>query len=55
MHSLLALRMKQCSAESIETGRQNQDYYSGGFMPRIDEGLRELEEFQKASWGRVGY
>jgi len=44
------------TTEPIETGRRNQDWYGGGgFMPRTEDGLRELEEFQRSVWGRVGY
>ncbi len=32
------------TTESIETGRRNQDWYGGGgFMPRTEEGIRELD------------
>ena len=48
--------IKWRAAETIETGKRNQDWYGGGgFMPRTEEGLRELEEFQRSVWGKVGY
>ena len=48
--------LKWRAAETIRTGVKNQDWYGGGgFMPRTEEGLRELEEFQRSVWGRVGY
>jgi len=48
--------LKWRAAETIRTGVRNQDWYGGGgFMPRTEEGLRELEEFQRYVWGRVGY
>ncbi len=48
--------LKWRAAETIETGKRNQDWYGGGgFMPRTEEGLRELEQFQRSVWGRVGY
>jgi len=51
-----ASHLKWRASETIETGRRNQDWYGGGgFMPRTEEGLRELEEFQRSVWGRVGY
>jgi len=48
--------LKWRASETVETGRKNQDWYGGGgFMPKTEEGLRELEEFQRDVWGRVGY
>jgi len=48
--------IKWRAAETIETGKRNQDWYGGGgFMPRTEDGLMELEEFQRSVWGRVGY
>ncbi|MFH1881343.1 MAG: prepilin-type N-terminal cleavage/methylation domain-containing protein [Planctomycetota bacterium] len=48
--------LKWRAAETIRTGVKNQDWYGGGgFMPRTEEGLTELEEFQRSVWGRVGY
>jgi len=48
--------LKWRAAETIRTGVKNQDWYGGGgFMPRTEEGLRELEDFQRSVWGRVGY
>jgi len=48
--------LKWKAAETIKRAKETQDWYGGGgFMPRTPEGLQELEEFQKAVWGRVGY
>ena len=51
-----ASHLKWRAAETIETGKRNQDWYGGGgFMPSTEDGLRELEEFQRSVWGRLGY
>lgn len=48
--------IKWKAAETISRARETQDWYGGGgFMPRTEEGLRELEEFQRSVWGRLGY
>jgi len=48
--------LKWKAAETIEWARDHKDYYGGGgFMPSTPEGIEELEDFQKAVWGKVGY
>jgi prepilin-type N-terminal cleavage/methylation domain-containing protein/prepilin-type processing-associated H-X9-DG protein len=48
--------LKWSAAETIEWARDHKDYYGGGgFMPTTPEGIEELEDFQKAVWGKVGY
>ena len=48
--------LKWKAAETITWARDHRDYYgAGGWMPSTPEGLEELEEFQKAVWGKVGY
>jgi prepilin-type N-terminal cleavage/methylation domain-containing protein/prepilin-type processing-associated H-X9-DG protein len=48
--------LKWKAAETIDWGRDHRDYYGGGgFNPTTPEGIEELEEFQKAVWGKVGY
>jgi prepilin-type N-terminal cleavage/methylation domain-containing protein/prepilin-type processing-associated H-X9-DG protein len=48
--------LKWKAAETIEWARDHKDYYGGGgWMPQTPEGLEELENFQKAVWGKVGY
>jgi prepilin-type processing-associated H-X9-DG protein len=44
------------AAETIEYARRYKDYYGGGnFMPRTPEGIKELDDFRRAVWGRLGY
>jgi len=48
--------LKWKAAETIQHARDARDYYGGGsWMPTTPEGIEELEDFQKAVWGRVGY
>lgn len=48
--------LKWKAAETIKRARDTRDYYGGGgWMPQTPEGLKELEEFQKSVWGKVGY
>jgi prepilin-type N-terminal cleavage/methylation domain-containing protein/prepilin-type processing-associated H-X9-DG protein len=48
--------LKWKAAETIKRARDTRDYYGGGgWMPQTPEGIEELEEFQKAVWGKVGY
>jgi len=48
--------LKWKAAETIEHARDSRDYYGGGsWMPQTPEGIEELEDFQKAVWGKVGY
>jgi prepilin-type N-terminal cleavage/methylation domain-containing protein/prepilin-type processing-associated H-X9-DG protein len=48
--------LKWKAAETIDWARDHRDYYGGGgFNPTTPEGIEELEEFQKAVWGKVGY
>jgi prepilin-type N-terminal cleavage/methylation domain-containing protein/prepilin-type processing-associated H-X9-DG protein len=51
-----ATHLKWKAAETIQRARDTRDYYGGGgWMPQTPEGLQELQDFQKAVWGRVGY
>jgi len=44
------------AAETIEYARRYVNFYGGGnFMPRTPEGLKELDDFRRAVWGRLGY
>ena len=48
--------LKWKAAETIKRARDTRDYYGGGgWMPQTPEGIQELEDFQKAVWGRLGY
>jgi prepilin-type processing-associated H-X9-DG protein len=48
--------LKWNAAETIDWARDHRDYYGGGgFNPTTPEGIEELEDFQKAVWGKVGY
>jgi prepilin-type N-terminal cleavage/methylation domain-containing protein/prepilin-type processing-associated H-X9-DG protein len=48
--------LKWKAAETIKRARDTKDYYGGGgWMPQTPEGIQELEDFQKAVWGRLGY
>ena len=48
--------LKCKAAETIKRARDHRDYYGGGgWMPTTPEGLEELEDFQKAVWGKVGF
>ena len=48
--------LKWKAAETIKRARDTANYYGGGgWMPTTPEGLQELEDFQKAVWGKVGY
>ena len=48
--------LKWKAVETIQRAKESQDWYGGGgFMPRTQEGIQELEDFQKAVWGKVGY
>jgi prepilin-type N-terminal cleavage/methylation domain-containing protein/prepilin-type processing-associated H-X9-DG protein len=48
--------LKWKAAETIEHARATRDYYGGGnWMPTTPEGIEELQDFQKAVWGRLGY
>jgi hypothetical protein len=42
-------------AETIEFGREHRDYYGGGFTPQTPDGIKDLQDFQRAVWGRLGY
>jgi len=43
-------------ADTIEFGRQHVDYYGGGsFTPQTPDGIKDLQDFQRAVWGRLGY
>jgi len=47
--------LKWKAAETITWARDHRDYYGAGWMPTTPEGIEELEDFQKAVWGKVGY
>jgi prepilin-type N-terminal cleavage/methylation domain-containing protein/prepilin-type processing-associated H-X9-DG protein len=48
--------LKWKAAETIQHARETRDYYGGGgWMPSTPEGIQELQDFQKAVWGRLGY
>jgi len=41
-------------AETVEFGREHEDYYGGGsFMPATPEGIKDLQDFRRAVWGRL--
>jgi prepilin-type processing-associated H-X9-DG protein len=43
-------------AETVERARSVLNWYGGGgFMPQTEGGIRDLEDFQRAVWGRLGY
>jgi prepilin-type N-terminal cleavage/methylation domain-containing protein/prepilin-type processing-associated H-X9-DG protein len=51
-----ASHLKWVASETIKRARDSKDYYGGGgWTPTTPEGLKELEEFQRAVWGKVGY
>jgi prepilin-type N-terminal cleavage/methylation domain-containing protein/prepilin-type processing-associated H-X9-DG protein len=51
-----ATHLKWRASETIERARESQDYYGGGgWMPSTPEGIKELEDFQRSVWGRLGY
>lgn len=41
--------------ETIQFGREHADYYGGGFTPTTPDGIEDLQDFQRAVWGRLGY
>ncbi len=44
------------AAETIKFGQRHPDYYGGGgFMPVTEEGGRDLDDFRRGVWGRLGY
>jgi len=48
--------LKWKAAETIRRGRETQDWYGGGgWRPSTQEGIKELEDFRRAVWGRLGY
>jgi len=49
-----ASHLKWKAVETIEFGRATQDYYGGGgFSPQTEEGIKDLEDFRRAVWGRL--
>jgi len=51
-----ATHLKWKAPETIKAGREKQDWYtSTRFMPQTPEGIKELEDFQKSVWGKVGF
>lgn len=48
--------LKWKAAETIKAGRERQDWYGGGdWTPQTPEGIKELDDFRKAVWGRLSY
>jgi len=48
--------LKWRAAETIKWGREHEGVYGGGgFRPTTPDGLRDLEDFRKAVWGKLGY
>ena len=48
--------LKWRAAETIQHARESRDWYRGGiFNPTTPEGIRELQDFQRSVWGRLGY
>ena len=46
--------LKWKAAETVKWGREHQGVYGGGgFMPRTEDGMRDLEDFQRAVWGTL--
>ncbi len=43
------------AAETIAYGRKYQDYSGIGLTPQTPEGIRDLQDLQRAVWGRLGY
>jgi prepilin-type processing-associated H-X9-DG protein len=42
--------------DTIEFGRRYRDCYGGGgFTPQTQEGKKDLDDFRRAVWGRLGY
>ncbi len=51
-----ASHLKWRASETIETGIRNQDWYGGGgFRPTTQDGIKDLEDFRRSVWGRLGY
>ena len=51
-----AEHIKWRAAETIEHSLKYQDYYAGGnFKPNTPEGKKELDNFRRLVWGRLGY
>jgi prepilin-type processing-associated H-X9-DG protein len=43
-------------AETIKFGRTHANFYGGsGFTPQTPESIKDLQDFQQAVWGRLGY
>jgi len=48
--------LKWKAAETIKRARDTANYYGGGgWTPSTPEGIQELQDFQKAVWGKLGY
>jgi prepilin-type processing-associated H-X9-DG protein len=41
------------AAETIEFGRRAANRYYGGFRPVTEEGIKDLDDFRRAVWGRL--
>ncbi len=41
--------------ETIAYGRYYIDRHGPGFMPKTPEGIKDLEDFRRAVWGKLGY
>jgi prepilin-type N-terminal cleavage/methylation domain-containing protein/prepilin-type processing-associated H-X9-DG protein len=51
-----ATHLKWKAPETIKRARDTADWYGGGgFMPQTPEGIKEMVDFQKSVWGKVGF
>jgi prepilin-type N-terminal cleavage/methylation domain-containing protein/prepilin-type processing-associated H-X9-DG protein len=51
-----AAYLKWKAAETIKWGKEHQGIYGGGgFTPNTADGIRELEDFRRGVWGKLGY
>jgi len=51
-----ASHIKWRAAETVERARLAQEWYTGGgFIPQTEEGRRDLDDFRRSVWGRLGY
>jgi len=47
--------MKWRASETIKYAKEGRDWHHAWLMPQTEEGLREIREFKRCVWGRVGY
>lgn len=46
--------LKWKAAETIKWGREHQGVYGGGgFMPSTTDGIKDLDDFRRAVWGKI--